>query len=278
MSDASVAAPTTKGIPLWLKVSCTLWTAVLVPVYWSVYGPTNFLYFCDVALFLAVIGMWRENKLLVSMPAVGLLLPQFLWVVDFAMELSGSQLIGMTAYMLDPELPGFTRVLSLFHGWFPFVVVYGVYRLGYDRRALWGWTGIALVLIAVCYVFLPAPPAPPGSAMPVNVNFVYGPSHEGPQTWMHPHLWVLCGAGATQAGLARLDLGRTGAGDPLPAAGALQPNQTANLVLAPGHAPGHHRHDQLRRPEPGHGDVARGYLRSCMDQRRQGCTTGSGLL
>ena len=54
--------------------------AVLVPVYWYYYGPTNFLYFCDVALFLTLAGLWLESPLLISMCAVGILLPQMLWV------------------------------------------------------------------------------------------------------------------------------------------------------------------------------------------------------
>ena len=46
--------------------------AVLVPVYWYYYGPTNFLYFCDVALFLTLAGIWLESPLLISMCAVGI--------------------------------------------------------------------------------------------------------------------------------------------------------------------------------------------------------------
>ena len=42
-----------------LKVAYTAFMAVLVPVYWHHYGPTNFLYFCDVALFLTLAGPGR---------------------------------------------------------------------------------------------------------------------------------------------------------------------------------------------------------------------------
>lgn len=59
-------------IPLWLKVAYTAFMAVLIPVYWANYGPTNFLYFCDIALLLTLVGMWKESPLLVSMPAVGI--------------------------------------------------------------------------------------------------------------------------------------------------------------------------------------------------------------
>ena len=39
--------PETKRVPLWLKLSFTAFMAILIPVYWWCYGPTNFLYFCD---------------------------------------------------------------------------------------------------------------------------------------------------------------------------------------------------------------------------------------
>lgn len=177
------------GIPLWLKLACTAWTIVLVVVYWSVYGPTNFLFFCDVALFSALIGMWTGNKLLVSAPAVGIVLPQLIWVADVACECAGFKLLGMTSYMFNPDTPLAPRLLSLFHGWLPFVLLYGVYRMGYDRRALLSWTAVAIALIGISYAFIPPPPAPAGSHLPVNVNFVYGVGAT-PQTWMDQNLYV----------------------------------------------------------------------------------------
>jgi len=44
-------------IPLAAKVAGTAFLAVLVPIYWHTYGPTNFLWFCDAALILTVAGM-----------------------------------------------------------------------------------------------------------------------------------------------------------------------------------------------------------------------------
>ena len=76
-------------MPLWLKLAYTAFMAVLVPVYWHYYGPTNFLYFCDVALILTLVGIWLESPLLISMCAVGILAPQALWVVDFVLNIFG---------------------------------------------------------------------------------------------------------------------------------------------------------------------------------------------
>ena len=179
-------------IPLAAKVAYSGFVAVLIPVYLRNYGPTNFLYFCDIALLLTLVGMWLENSLLISMCSVGLLLPQFLWLVDFGGHLLGMNLTGMTGYMFDSNLPLFTRGLSLFHGWLPVLLVWLLTRLGYDPRAFPAWTVLASALVLVCYFFLP----PAGAHLanpnaPVNVNYVYGFNDKEPQHWMNQHLYVL---------------------------------------------------------------------------------------
>src|ERR1700683_5143926 len=90
---SSLPAPASARIPLWLKLAFTGFMALLIPVYWSNYGPTNFLYFCDVALILTLVGVWSENRLLISMSAVGIVVPQVLWVVDFAEKLPGHKFL-----------------------------------------------------------------------------------------------------------------------------------------------------------------------------------------
>src|SRR3954471_6490272 len=89
--------------PLWLKLAYTAFMAVLVPVYWYYYGPTNFLYFCDVALFLTLAGIWIESPLLIGMGAVGITVPQMVWVADFVGTAIGFPVNNMTAYMFKTE-------------------------------------------------------------------------------------------------------------------------------------------------------------------------------
>ena len=178
-------------IPLALKLAYTAFMAVLVPVYWHDYGPTNFLYFCDVALFFALGAVWLESPLLASMPAVGILLPQMLWCVDFLGTCVGLPLVGMTGYMFNANNSPFLRGLSFFHFWLPFLLVYLVWRLGYDPRALLGWTAVAWLLQLVGYFLLPAGPAPKETPnLPVNVNYVFGFDDAAAQTWM-PGGWFL---------------------------------------------------------------------------------------
>src|SRR3972149_11907802 len=104
-------------IPLCIKLLYTGFVAVLVPYYWHTYGPTNFLYFCDVALLMTLVAVWRESAIWASMPTLGILLPQTLWAVDFIGGFFGWHLTGMTDYMFSSTIPLFGRGLSLFHFW-----------------------------------------------------------------------------------------------------------------------------------------------------------------
>jgi len=193
----TTAAP--RLIPLWVKIAYTAFIAVVIPIYLKRYGPTNFLYFCDVAFLTTLVGIWLESSVLLSAALIGIFLPQMLWVADFCVELanylglSNAHLTGMTAYMFRP--PWFLRFLSFYHFWLPFFLVYLVWRVGYDRRGLLTWIGMAWVVLTICYAFMPEP-SPykhPESGewlrdpdMPANINYVYGLTggEESKQTWM----------------------------------------------------------------------------------------------
>ncbi len=137
-------------IPLRLKLAYSAWMAVWVPVYWIHNGPDNFLWFCDAANFVIGVALWLESPLLLSSQAVGVLLIQILWAVDLGGRLLlGVHPIGGTEYMFDPAKPLWLRGLSLFHLAVPPLLLWGLGRLGYDRR---GW----LVQSAFAWLILPA--------------------------------------------------------------------------------------------------------------------------
>jgi hypothetical protein len=194
-APATVAKPAAvqqRKIPLAAKLAVTTFLAVLVPVYLHTYGPTNFLWFCDAALIFTAAGMWLESSLLISMCAVGILIPQCLWLADFGVNLLGFHFLNLTGYMFDNKLPLFTRGLSLFHGWLPLLLVWLLFRLGYDKRALLAWTVVAAGLVFVCYFFTPAA----GSHLadpniPINLNYVYGFNDQQPQHWVNQNLYVV---------------------------------------------------------------------------------------
>lgn len=184
---SALTAKKSHRIPLWLKLAYTGFLAVMIPVYWLNYGPTNFLYFCDVALLFTLVGIWKEDALLISIPAVGILLPQLLWCIDFIFHLGGGKMTGMTNYMFNEKSSLFLRGLSLFHGWLPFLLFYLVRKLGYDKRAALCWSIICVLLCLIAYFLLPPAGAVLASPnIPRNVDYVFGMDDAKPQTYLPP--------------------------------------------------------------------------------------------
>jgi len=143
-------------LPLWLRIAWTAWVLAWAPLYWRQYGAQNFLYFCDLGNILIALGLWLESPLLFSWQACGLLLFQTLFIVDLGGALlSGRHFIGGTEYMFDPHLSLFMRMLSLFHVVTPPVLLWGIWRLGYDNR---GWKLQSLttwVVVPINYFWRP---------------------------------------------------------------------------------------------------------------------------
>jgi hypothetical protein len=169
-------------IPLGLKVVYTIFICALVPIYWRQYGPTNFLWFSDIALLALVPALWLENALLASMMAVSVVFFEALWNIDFFFRLAtGKSLIGLSAYMFDPRIRLFIRGLSGFHIVLPLLLLWTLYRLGYDQRAFLWQTIIALVILPLSYLV---------SNAQENVNWVYG-FGQNPQRILPPPVFVI---------------------------------------------------------------------------------------
>jgi hypothetical protein len=169
-------------IPFWLKAAYTVVVAVVVPIYWVRYGPKNFLWFSDIALIVLVPALWFESALLFSMMALAVLLPELVWTTSFLGGLLfGRPVTGLAGYMFDPELPRWLRGLSLFHLLLPPVLIYGVWRLGYDGRALAAQTLVALVVLPVTWWV---------TDRETNINWVFGPGAR-PQERIDPRLYLL---------------------------------------------------------------------------------------
>jgi hypothetical protein len=143
-------------VPLWIKVGWSIWVAVWAPLYAKQYGAQNFLYFCDLGNILVLVGLWLESRLIFSWQATGLLLFQTLYIIDLAgAVLTGKHIIGGTEYMFDPHLPLLLRLLSLFHVVMPPLLLWAIWRLGYDSR---GWkcqTLTAWVVVPINYFWRP---------------------------------------------------------------------------------------------------------------------------
>jgi len=164
-------------MPLWIKITLTLFVFLLVPIYWRAYGVSNFLWFSDIALFGTCLAVWLENRLLSSMMALGALIPEAVWSLNF---FAGGVLFGGIEYLFDPATPGYFLVLTLFHVAVPLILLWMLSRLGYDRRALLWQSILAWVLLPLTY--LVTNPAE-------NINWVFGFGLE-PQTLLSPLVYL----------------------------------------------------------------------------------------
>src|SRR5258708_604292 len=139
-------------VPLWLKIGWAVWVIASLPFYWCQYGLPKFLFFFDLGNLFLMLALWLESPLIFSWQATGLLLFQSLYAIDLAGALStGSHVVGGTEYMFDPNVPLFIRLLSLFHVATPPLLLWAIWRLGYDPR---GWryqTLTAWVVVPVNY-------------------------------------------------------------------------------------------------------------------------------
>jgi len=168
----------------WVKVPYTIFVGSLIPLYWIYYGPSNFLWFSDIALLGTAIALWFEHRLAASMMALAVLLPEIAWNIGFFNQLlGGPDIFGLAAYMYNPSMPPLLRGLSLFHVLLPPLLLWMLYRLGYDPRAFYAQTALAWVVLPLSYRYARAPDQ--------NINWTLGVGGDVPQTWMPGWLWVL---------------------------------------------------------------------------------------
>lgn len=169
------------GLPLPLKIGYLIWMAVWVPVYWIYIGPQNFLWLCDLANIILLFGIFTESALIISSQAIGVLLVQILWTVDFLSgALLGFHVIGGTQYMFDTQVSLWLRCLSLFHVAVPPLLIFSLFRLGYDRRGLPLQTAIVWVLLPVTFLT---------TAPELNINWLHSPFGY-PQTLLAPPVFT----------------------------------------------------------------------------------------
>ena len=154
-------------VPLWLKLVYTLVVAVILAIYFVKIGPKNYLWFSDIALILTGVALWLESPLLAGMMAVGVLLFETVWNVSFfGGLLTGKTIGGVTGYMFDQDKPRYLRALSLFHVFLPVLLVWLVWRLGYDPEAWVAQTALAWIVLPLTYRLTDPED---------NINWVYGP-------------------------------------------------------------------------------------------------------
>ena len=157
MSEGRAAFPVLR----WVAAA---WMVVWLPAYVKVWGWANLLHLCDAAVILTCAGLWVGSARLISSQAVSALAAGVLWTANILTRLlTGKFFASGSEYMWDARFPLWVRLLSLFHVLLPCALIWGIWKLGYERRALQVQAGIAAALI-VASRFLPAE---------LNMNWAY---------------------------------------------------------------------------------------------------------
>ena len=152
-------------VPLWLKVAWTAMVLAIVLIYWRHRGPANFLWFSDIAFLALVVGLWLESTFIVSLVACMVVVPETLWSVSFFGRLLRlPRVTGLADYMFDQGTPRWLRAVSLFHVPLLAVLIWGPWRLGYDR-GVYPWAVLIAWIVLPLTRWLTKPDR--------NVNHVY---------------------------------------------------------------------------------------------------------
>jgi hypothetical protein len=169
--------------PLWLKLIALAYLSVFIPFWWKNYGLKNFLWFSCLGVILTVVALWMENRLLASMMLLSTFMADEIgWGGDFLFRLFfGWHPFGATAYMFDESLSLPSRALSLYHFVVPLLLVWMVYKLRYDRRALARQSLFSTIILLFSFTL----------TNPVNnINWVFGFGTQ-PQKYVPEWLYLL---------------------------------------------------------------------------------------
>lgn len=170
---------TNQDIPLWIKLSYTILALIIFPIYLYKYGATNFLWFSDIAFFVMVPALWFKSRIISSMMAIGVLPIETLWLISL---FTGGSFLGIANYMYDTDFPLWLRFLSFYHFAVIAVIIYMIYWVGYDKRALLPQIILSLFVIFLTRVF---------SDKAENINMIYPPQDIAPYITEQTYLIVM---------------------------------------------------------------------------------------
>ena len=113
-----------------LGLAAGTYYAVIFPA-----GIKEFLWYCNIALFVSAVGFWRQDSRLISAVLLTAVPSQFFWIIANIMNASGGPAMGRSQWLPQQiGYPGFI-IEVLYHFTLIPVCAFGVWKYGYDRRA-----------------------------------------------------------------------------------------------------------------------------------------------
>ena len=175
-------------VPLWLKLVYHIWLLGWLIAAGKTYAYPHFLWLCYLGNVVVGIALWTENNLLFSWQALSLFFVDVFWTFDVsarAISLWSPHVFGHplfhyasqfgTDYMFEPasKVDNFRKIMSLFHMGMPVLFFWGLYRFGYDRRAIWLQLATLAIIFPLTY-WIGLNFGDVNHNIEDNINWVYG--------------------------------------------------------------------------------------------------------
>ncbi len=115
------------------------------------HNPTEILWFCDMTAVILGTGLILRNRIMITLALVMAIPAQARWILDFFLEAVGSG-AGRTAMLFSYGLTVFWLSVNLHAIVIP-ISFYGVWKLGFARKALLPILIYGFILLTVSFLF-----------------------------------------------------------------------------------------------------------------------------
>ncbi|NQZ85694.1 MAG: hypothetical protein HRU03_08300 [Nanoarchaeales archaeon] len=134
------------GVLLIILVSLNLYLHLS---YW--FNWVEVLWFCDIGAIIAGIGLIKKNKKIISGILVLALPGQFLWILDFILEIIFNSGFGRTSWIMSVPLEIFI-MSTILHAVLIPITFYATYKLGFSKKSFLFSIVFILILMPVSFL------------------------------------------------------------------------------------------------------------------------------
>ncbi len=125
----------------------------LVHVFYEGFDWAELLWFCDLMSFVLAYALWTKNRFLLSVVFLASVPAQFMWIVDFFMNLFGTG-FGRTDWLFEDSYLWITPYIStIMHAILIPFSAWGIWKYGFSKRAILGVYFIIVTLLPITYFF-----------------------------------------------------------------------------------------------------------------------------
>ncbi len=145
---------------------------VAIHILWEDGDFAEIIWFCDIMSYVLAFALWFKNRFLISTVFLSAVPTQFLWIVDFFLQIFGFGL-GRTEWLFTDFDTILTPVVStIMHAILIPSALYGIYKLGFHKKSIIGIYITTVSILLVSYLFTDPTLNRNCAFFPCDLNFV----------------------------------------------------------------------------------------------------------